>query len=245
MAQVEQPGNLARQDNPAYRLVTLILIRCGLRASDALKLPFDCAVTDDSGAPYLRYRNHKMKREALVPIDDELLALIRERQQRVLGRYPSPAVLFPRLAKNPDGKNPVSSSACRLALYRWLADCDVRDEHGRPGHLTPHQWRHTLGTVLFNRDVPQHVVQKILDHDSPEMTAHFARESGCRTGPSGTTGKGPARSTPPASPSTSAPAARSATPPGRNSSCPGRRKRCRTATASFLWSRPARTPTRA
>jgi hypothetical protein len=67
MTQVEQPANLARQNNPAYRLVTIILIRCGLRVSDALKLPFDCVVTDDSGAPYLRYRNHKMKREALVP----------------------------------------------------------------------------------------------------------------------------------------------------------------------------------
>jgi len=29
----------------------------------------------------------------------------------------------------------------------------------------------------FNRDVPQHVVQKILDHDSPQMTAHYARLS--------------------------------------------------------------------
>jgi len=51
MAQVEQPGNLARQENPAYRLVTLILIRCGLRVSDALRLPFDCVTTDDTGAP--------------------------------------------------------------------------------------------------------------------------------------------------------------------------------------------------
>jgi integrase len=177
MTQVEQPGNLARQENPAYRLATLILIRCGLRISDALKLPFDCTVTDDSGAPYLRYFNHKMKREALVPVDDELLALIRDQQQRVLDRYPGGIVLFPRPAKNPDGKTPVSSSTYRLALYRWLERCDVRDEHGRPVHLTPHQWRHTLGTVLINQDVPQHVVQKILDHDSPLMTAHYARLS--------------------------------------------------------------------
>jgi integrase len=177
MAQVEQPGNLARQENPAYRLVTLILIRCGLRISDALKLPFDCVVTDDAGAPYLRYRNNKMKREALVPVDDELLELIRGQQQRVAGRYPAGIVLFPRPEKNPDGKTPVSSSTYRLALYRWLERCDVRDEHGRPARLTPHQWRHTLGTVLINRDVPQHVVQKILDHDSPLMTAHYARLS--------------------------------------------------------------------
>jgi hypothetical protein len=30
---------------------------------------------------------------------------------------------------------------------------------------------------LINQDVPQHVVQKILDHDSPLMTAHYARLS--------------------------------------------------------------------
>ncbi|MGO8956476.1 MAG: tyrosine-type recombinase/integrase [Streptosporangiaceae bacterium] len=177
MTQVEQPANLARQENPAYRLVTLILIRCGLRVSDALKLPFDCIVTDDSGAPYLRYRNHKMKREALVPLDDELTALIRGHQQQVLDRYPAGIVLFPRPEKNPDGRTPVSSATYRQALYRWLEHCDVRDEHGQPVHLTPHQWRHTLGSTLINRDVPQHVVQKILDHDSPQMTGHYARLS--------------------------------------------------------------------
>jgi len=177
MAQVEQPGNLAREENPAYRLVTLILIRCGLRVSDALRLPFDCVTADDAGAPYLRYFNHKMKREALVPLDGELLGLIRGQQQRVLDRYPSGIVLIPRPEKNPDGKTPVSSATYRQALYRWLERCDVRDEHGQPVHLTPHQWRHTLGTVLINRDVPQHVVQKILDHDSAEMTAHYARLS--------------------------------------------------------------------
>jgi integrase len=177
MAQVEQPANLARQKNPAYRLTTLILIRCGLRISDALGLPFDCTVADDTGAPYLRYRNNKMKREALVPIDDELLALIRDQQQRILDQYPAGAALFPRPSANPDGKAPIDSHTYRYGLYRWLADCDIRDEHARPVHLTPHQWRHTLGTVLINRDVPQHVVQKILDHDSPEMTAHYARLS--------------------------------------------------------------------
>ena len=65
----------------------------------------------------------------------------------------------------------------RDSLERWLAACDVRDEHGRPVHLTPHQWRHTLGTTLINKDVPQPVVQRILDHDSAEMTAHYARLS--------------------------------------------------------------------
>jgi integrase len=171
MAQIEHPDNLARFTNPTYRLVTLILIRTGLRVSDALRLPRDCLVPDAEGAPYLRYVNHKMRRQALVPIDEELHALLVTQQAHVADA----PVLFPRPTKNLDHTAPVNASTYRLALYRWLASCEVRDAHGRPVHLTPHQWRHTLGTRLINRDVPQEVVRRILDHDSPQMTAHYAR----------------------------------------------------------------------
>ena len=119
-----------------------------------------------------------MKREALVPIDEELEQHIAAQQCRVRERWPGPPpVLFPRTTANIDGNRPVPSGSYRYALGRWLAACDVRDEHGQPVRLTPHQWRHTLGTRLINRDVPQHIVQKILDHDSPQMTAHYARLS--------------------------------------------------------------------
>ena len=71
MAQVEDPASLARWNNPAYQLITMILIRCGLRISDAAGLPYDCVVRDGDSAPYLRYWDQKMKREALVPVDEE------------------------------------------------------------------------------------------------------------------------------------------------------------------------------
>jgi integrase len=176
MTQVEDPVNLARWKNPAHHLVTVILMRCGLRVTDALKLRFDCIIRDAEGAPYLRYFNHKMKREALVPIDEELERLLGDQQQRLLERWrQGTPVLFPRTMRNADGTRPTDSSTYRMALRRWLASCEVRDEHGRPVHLTPHQWRHTLATRLINRDVPQEVVRRILDHDSPAMTAHYAR----------------------------------------------------------------------
>jgi integrase len=57
-------------------------------------------------------------------------------------------VLFPRQDANIDGTRPVRGDTYRRALYRWLDDCDVRDEDGQPARLTPHQWRHTLGTWL-------------------------------------------------------------------------------------------------
>jgi integrase len=175
MAQVEDPASLSLWDNPAYRLVTLILIRCGLRISDATGLPFDCLASDGSGAPYLRYFNHKMSREALVPVDEQLAQHIRGQQARAQRQHPAPAVLFPQAKANRNGRKPMHAGAYRRALYSWLARCHIRDEHGNPVHLTPHQWRHTLGTRLINRDVPQEVVRKILDHDSPAMTAHYAR----------------------------------------------------------------------
>ena len=176
MAQVEDPANLDRWPDPAGRLLTTVLIRCGLRVGDATRLPSDCLIRAADGAPYLRYVNHKLQREALVPIDDDLERQLREQQRRVLARWPAGApVLFPQPTRNPDGHKPLSATVYRQQLRRWLTTCEVRDEHGQPVQLTPHQWRHTFATRLINRDVPQEVVRVLLDHDSHQMTAHYAR----------------------------------------------------------------------
>ncbi len=175
MAQIEQPANLARFADPTARLATLILIRTGLRVGDATRLAFDCLVHDGHGAPYLRYWNHKLAREAIVPLDDELADEIRAQQQRVLSRWAEPAVLLPRHHANPDGRWPLPVSTYHRQLAQWLAACDIRDEHRRPVRLTPHQWRHTFATRLLNLDVPQEVVRRLLDHESHQMTAHYAR----------------------------------------------------------------------
>jgi integrase len=176
MAQLEHPDNLARCADPNHRLLTIILMRCGLRITDALRLRADCVIADVEDAPYLRYYNHKMKREALVPIDEQLRELIAEHRQRIAECWPAGTPgLFPRPTKNVDGTHSIVSQTYRTALQRWLDTCDIRDEHGRPVHLTPHQWRHTLGSRLINRDVPEEVVRRILDHDSAVMTGYYAR----------------------------------------------------------------------
>jgi integrase len=175
MAQLEQPDNLARLADPAVRLLTLILLRTGLRIGDGARLGFDCVVRDAQDAPYLRYWNHKLHREAAVPIDADLADQIGAQQQRVLARWPQPTVLLPRQTANPDGRWPLPQATYRAQLGRWLAACDIRDEHGRLVHITPHQWRHTFATRLLNLDVPQEVVRKLLDHDSHQMTGHYAR----------------------------------------------------------------------
>jgi hypothetical protein len=42
-------------------------------------------------------------------------------------------------------------------------------------HVTPHQFRHTLATRLVNNEVPLDIVRRLLDHNSPEMTARYAQ----------------------------------------------------------------------
>ena len=243
MTQLEQPANLDRFDNPSYRLITVILMHCGLRVTDALRLRSDCVTTDTDGAPYLRYFNHKMHRDALVPIDTELADAIGHQRHRNHDRWPAGTViLFPRPSKNIDGDHPISSSTYRMALQRWLDACDIRDEHGHRVHLTPHQWRHTLGTRLINHDVPQEVVRRMLDHDSathdrplrppgttPPSAEHWepARKINIRGEHS----------------HLSSPTGRSPTPPGRNNASPAPQRPCPTATAGCRCNNPARTPT--
>lgn len=177
MVQLEDPANLARFEDPTGRLLARILMATGLRISDGAGLAIDCLIRDAQGAPYLRYRNHKMFRDAVVPIDDELAVAIESHQQDVISRLPAAEFLLLRETRNPTGRLGYSPDTFRHRLYRWLADCDIRDELGRPVHVTPHQWRHTYATRLINADVPQEVVRRLLDHTSHEMTSRYARLS--------------------------------------------------------------------
>jgi len=177
MAQLEAPANLERLADPQARLLAQILMGTGLRVGDGCRLALDCLAQDQHGAPYLRYRNHKMRRDALVPIDARLAGAIAERQRLVRARFPDAAHLLMREKRNPDGLLHFSPDTFRHRLARWLADCEVRDELGRPAVLTPHQWRHTYATRLINADVPQEVVRRLLDHSTHHMTARYARLS--------------------------------------------------------------------
>ncbi|WP_405059766.1 tyrosine-type recombinase/integrase [Kribbella sp. NBC_01505] len=171
MAQIEDP-TAQDQLEPKNRLLLRILIRTGLRINDAGRLELDCIVRDNQNAPYLRYYNHKMRREAFVPVDDELADEIRHQQQHILADRPAATCLFPQTSSL-DGTKPRCQPFTPIAA--WQGRIGLRDELGRPFRFTAHQLRHTYGTRLINADVPQEVVRRLLDHESPEMTARYAR----------------------------------------------------------------------
>ena len=120
MAQREHPANLDRFADPGGRLLARILMNTGLRVGDGAQLRIDCIVRDHDGAPYLRYTNHKMRREAFVPIDTALADAITAQQQHVLAEFDSPTYLLPRPTRNPDGKVAFSTATFRGELREWL-----------------------------------------------------------------------------------------------------------------------------
>jgi integrase len=175
MGQLQGDEALDRLPDLTTRTAVVILIETGLRSVDCLRLPFDPVTTDEAGAPYLRFVNHKASKEAVIPISDRVLQQIRRQQDHLRERYDTaPRFLLPAIRKNPDGQRALSWSTLNRRLQPWLTDGDVRDAAGQPVKITAHQFRHTVGTRMINNAVPLDIVQRMLDHGSPEMTARYA-----------------------------------------------------------------------
>ena len=174
MAQLESEEALARLPDATTRHLVIVIMETGLRAGDACRLDIDCLSTDSVGWPCLRFMNTKVATEQFIPLTPPAADAIRAQQAQTTARFPGSPYLFPATNANPDGARPFTYNALRQRLRRWQADIDLRDSAGRPVRISCHQFRHTFGTRLVNRGVPQHFVQRLLGQASPQMTAIYA-----------------------------------------------------------------------
>ena len=174
MGQIDNDINLGRLDE-TLRTLLIVLIETGLRSVDARHLPFDPITADQAGAPYLRFRNHKLSREAIIPISQRTLDQIRRQQAELRARCGfDPPLLLPRKRANPTGERAMDGHYVNQRIARWMTECGIGDANGQPARVTSHQFRHTLGTRMINNEVPLETVQRMLDHASPEMTVRYA-----------------------------------------------------------------------
>ncbi|WP_392534310.1 tyrosine-type recombinase/integrase [Nostoc sp. C117] len=165
---------------PIMRMV-LVLQECGMRISELVNLSFDCLLQDKSGDWFLKYYQFKMKKEITIPISREVVRVIQEQQKYIRKHFtqqefnylfcanvgairpnfvPSPHVMMRKTLPN---------HLNRLAQRRKICD-----NSGNVWHFQTHQFRHTVGTRMINNGVPQHIVQRYLGHESPNMTAVYA-----------------------------------------------------------------------
>ncbi|HZT64219.1 MAG TPA: tyrosine-type recombinase/integrase [Acidimicrobiales bacterium] len=176
MNQLESEENLAKlPSHPTVRNLVVVLMETGMRGGDACVLPFNPIITDSVGWPCLRFENSKVSTEQLIPLSDKAATTIKAQQAYVLGRWPQGSRwLFPGIMENPEGTKPYAHASLSHQLGPWQKKIGLHDESGQPVRIHAHQFRHTLGTRLINSGVPQHVVQKLLGHASPRMTARYA-----------------------------------------------------------------------
>lgn len=170
-------GELAE---PVMRMV-LVLQECGMRISELLHLDFDCLLQDKAGDWFLRYYQFKMKKEVTIPVSREIVRVIQE-QQRYIRQHFSATEFKYLFCANGGAQcpnfNPTPAVMERRTLPRYLNRLaekhNICDSSGSRWHFQTHQFRHTVGTRMINNGVPQHIIQRYLGHESPNMTAAYA-----------------------------------------------------------------------
>lgn len=164
---------------PVMRMV-LVLQEGGMRISELVRLSFDCLLQDQEGDWFLRYYQFKMKKEITIPISREVVRVIQEQQRYIRKHLPedfrflfcaNAGLRAPKFkpVPRPMTRKSLSSYLNRLALKR-----NICDDTGQLWHFQTHEFRHTVGTRMINNGVPQHIVQRYLGHETPDMTATYA-----------------------------------------------------------------------
>ncbi|MEH1907149.1 tyrosine-type recombinase/integrase [Nostoc sp.] len=169
--------HLATLPEPIMRMV-LILQECGLRISELCMLPINCLHENVQGHYSLKVMRWKMKKEDIIPISSELAAVIQEQQKYIQDNLPKD---FPYLfcARKPKPSFIPKSEIIRpqnfINFLKYLAqEFDIKDKSGKRWNFQCHQFRHTVGTRMINNGVPQHIIQRYLGHESPNMTMVYA-----------------------------------------------------------------------
>lgn len=162
----------------AVMRMVLVIQECGLRVSELCQLPLECLRQDGKGGWFIQFMRSKIKFETTLPISIELAQVIKEQQsyiQQHLGK--DYLYLFcGRDAKSEFVPLPKVMSRASFVnhLKRLANEFDICTTTGKRWDFQTHQFRHTVGTTMINNGVPQHIVQRFLGHDSPQMTSRYA-----------------------------------------------------------------------
>lgn len=118
---------------------------------------------------FVRFSPHKLRKEAVNPIPKSLYDLLSKQKRSVKNNYGRKTkYLFPNA--NLDS---YLSATFRERLQGWFKELQIRNPDGTLYQFKPHDYRHTLATTMILNDIPSSVVQKVLHHESIEMSASY------------------------------------------------------------------------
>ena len=167
---MKQLENLIPHMKLPFRHLVIVLKETGMRISELCTLKLDCLLEDGEGDYFIRYYQSKLRKDHSIPLSRETAAVIIKQKKAVKDSKINTEYLFPR-----SNGLPFKANYFNQLLNEFAFDHKVADETGKLWRFQAHQLRHTVGTRMINGGVPQHIVQKFLGHESPEMTARYAQ----------------------------------------------------------------------
>jgi integrase len=149
----------------------LLLARAtGLRIGELVDLELDCVHEVPGQGAWLKVPLGKLKTERMVPLDDEVLAIV---DRIVDARSPGRPLPHPR-----DGR-PVefllTHHGRRVTDYALRGTLARAAEAAGIAAVTPHQLRHTYATALINAGISLQALMALLGHSSAEMSLRYGR----------------------------------------------------------------------
>ena len=182
----DQLDNCMHYLDPHVRRIILVLRETGMRISELVKLTYHCIMQDKDGDYFLKYHLSKMNKEHIIPISQDLTQTIKEQQVAVKKEWGQHDLLFakPTFIKHKNKKirkRKTRERGCKWSredlsryLKRFARENNIVGPDGKIWVFHFHAFRHTVATNMINHQVPQHVVQRFLGHESPTMTARYA-----------------------------------------------------------------------
>jgi len=164
---------------PYQRAALLIARWSGARRGEIRHLSADCLDCYPDGTARLRVPAGKTYRERLVPLHEEAAEAIRDLQGRRSGErgirdeQTGKVIQYLFMSR---GKLLSDDYLFADSLQKACQAAGITSPGGK-ALVTPHRFRHTIGTQLTNRGARLNTVMKVLGHDSARMALVYAQIS--------------------------------------------------------------------
>lgn len=162
-------------------IMVSLFLETGFRYSTLATIPLNCLELDYNDKWWIYRDRVKIPDGFKSPISTELAREIKEQQSFIKQYLSDNEYLFASrdIGSREDNYVPQKNEPVKLGSYLYYLNklavrSNIKDNNGKIWKFSSHQFRHTFATEAINNGVPQHIVQKLLGHKSPEMTMVYA-----------------------------------------------------------------------
>lgn len=150
-------------------LAIQILYHTGMRMSEVLELKTDCLYEDEQGT-FVQFYQPKMRKYCINPIPKGLYEKMCTYRKKIISLNRKNKYIF--LQSN---GRPYNVTLVAKYINKLINEKNLRDADGKLLHFRSHSFRHLFALRLLRNDIPFSTVQKLLHHNSPEMTLYYTQ----------------------------------------------------------------------